>query len=355
MKKGRFPKMALAVAIVLAGLGLIVWFRWTSQSKLLSSLKRQRASAPTSRAAAAAPSVAPSGLVAQPQMGPQQIRAAIAQERAREAATWDLLFATPISFYGKVTDQNGAPVADASVEASFANTMWGNGNTKAHLKTDASGAFYTWGHGLSVVINVSKEGYYHMDHSGGSFVYSKTGGHIDPHPDPDHAAHFVLRKMGHAEPQLKVRRDYLIPKDGTPVEMSLSTGLVTRDVKDTLKVEAWTYDADHQVNSNKAYDWHCRISIPGGGLQPRTGEFAFEAPESGYQANDTISMPATAADNWRSQVSRKYFAKLASGNYARIDFTMTAENDHFFSVSSYMNPSGSRNLEAGKPDFGESP
>jgi hypothetical protein len=269
----------------------------------------------------------------------------------------DLMFFTPISFYGKVSDQNGVPVAGADVEASFADItdLMGTGrNMRDHIKTDASGGFHTWGLGLGVVIEVSKEGYYHTNHSDGNFGYS-AGTHTDRHSDSKYAAHFVLQKMGHLEPQLKVRKDFLIPKDGTPVEISLATGSVTKDVRDTLQVEAWTYDADIPVNSNKPYDWHCRISIPGGGLQPRTGEFAFEAPESGYSADDTISMSASAGEWWRSQVSRKYFVKLASGNYARMEFTMTAGGDHFFTVYSYMNPNGSRNLEGGMHDFGEEP
>ena len=40
-----------------------------------------------------------------------------------------------------------------------------------------------------------------------------------------------------------------------------------------------------------------------------------------------------------------YYVIFADGKYARIDFTMTAGGEHFFTINSYLNPSGSRHLE----------
>ena len=51
------------------------------------------------------------------------------------------------------------------------------------------------------------------------------------------------------------------------------------------------------------------------------------------------------AEKWQPQAERSYFLKLANGCYARIEFKMIAGGDHYFKIESYLNPSGSRNLE----------
>ena len=56
-------------------------------------------------------------------------------------------------------------------------------------------------------------------------------------------------------------------------------------------------------------------------------------------------MPATREADWSSRAHRAYFLKLANGNYARVSFEMVAGGDHFFQLESFLNPSGSRNLE----------
>jgi hypothetical protein len=113
-----------------------------------------------------------------------------------------------------------------------------------------------------------------------------------------------------------------------------------------LQVQSWTQNQNIPPGSNQHYDWRCVITVPGGGIQPRTGdEFDFTAPEDGYQPSDNITMSATDP-KWTDSQSREYFLQLANGEYARISFTMAAGGDHFFRITSYLNPtSGHRNLE----------
>lgn len=276
------------------------------------------------------------------------------EEVEREKEQWNSWLATPISFYGKVIDEKGSVVPAAKVNISFADRVW-QGNTKEQETTDERGGFYASGHGISIVVMASKEGYYSLKQSDGVFNYSAAAGQLDTHADPTNPAIFILRKMGKTEPLIKVEKDFRISTNGTPVEVDLATGRATKDAAQAIEVEAWTNDAGHQQNSNQPYDWRCRVSVPGGGLVQRTDEFAFEAPEDGYQTSDEIDMPATDNPQWRSQVSKNYFLKLGSGNYARVDFTMTAGGEHFFTVVSYLNPSGSPNLEAGQPKPGAAP
>jgi hypothetical protein len=269
-------------------------------------------------------------------------------ERDREKKLWDSVLATPISFYGKVIDEQNVPVPGANVDASFADQLSGQGDTNLRLQTDAAGLFHASGHGLSIIIGVSKDGYYRLRQSGGAFTYAEASGQTDAHPDPSDPAIFLLRKMGKTASLIALRHNYTIAKNGTPVEVDLKTGKAATGGQGDIEVQAWTNDQGHRVNSNEPYDWRVRIAVPGGGLVQRIGDFDFEAPADGYAESDEIDMPATATRGWSSQASKNYFLKLANGTYARLDFRMIAGGDHFFRVNSFLNPSpGDRNLEYG--------
>jgi hypothetical protein len=96
---------------------------------------------------------------------------------------------------------------------------------------------------------------------------------------------------------------------------------------------------------NQHYNWHCRISVPQGGLVERKGQFDFQAPADGYKPSDDIVMLQTA-EKWQPQAKRTYFIQLPGGKYGRLTFYMIAQGDQFFEIESYLNPTpGSRNLE----------
>lgn len=234
------------------------------------------------------------------------------------------------------------PLEQPSPSISAADSMEDK-HSEYEKTTDGAGLFSITTHGMGLVINVSKDGYYKTIQSGGSFGYTKEGGSPNPHPDPKNPAIFVLKKAGTTEPLITIHRDVRISKDGTPVQMNLTTGNTYNVTNGDIQVQAWTQDQGIPVNVNRPYDWRCQITVPGGGLQPRTGQFDFEAPADGYQDNDVLDMPASATP-WSKQMSREYFLKLANGDYARISFTMRAGGAHFFSITSYLNPQpGHRN------------
>jgi len=255
-------------------------------------------------------------------------------------------FNAPIVFYGKVEDQFGAPVPDAGIEYSVANRYFGESTRVDGGKSDEQGLFSKFGMaGAGVYVSVFKEGYYgNGSKSARSFGYGTPSG--DQPPSKEHPALFVLQKMGSTEPLIKVEAYVPIPRDGTPVEVSLRHSRV----KDTsgskhgdLRVEAWTDDT--HKDEHRRYDWRCRVSILDGGFAERTGEFAFEAPIDGYTPIFEFAMPRTTA-RWTNSVEREWFLCLADGCFARIRFKMAAGGDHFFFVESYLNPKpGSRNLE----------
>ncbi len=283
---------------------------------------------------------------------PATERQAQAEPSITESAKkeWERMFATQIVFYGKVIDEKKNPIEGANVLLSPTQTPTGENNPKLEKLTDRNGLFSIKTHGMGLVVMVSKEGYYQLKESSGDFDYvdlGSTSANIkSPHPNASDPAIFVLKKMGHPDALVNFEKSFSISKNGNPVQVDLVTSLETKDGSNIIKVEAWTFDQNiTDPNSNLPYNWSCRITVPGGGLIRKSGEFNFEAPAEGYQASDEIAMPAILGKEWRSQVPQSYFIKLGSGKYARIDFTMSAGGSHFFAINSYLNPSGSRNLE----------
>jgi len=148
-------------------------------------------------------------------------------------------FLTPIVFYGKVIDEKGNPVPSADVLTSFVNTPGpGEGHPKRTFKSDSQGCFSARGLGLGIVVQVSKAGYYTMDKSSGSFTYVNVGSPLNRHTSSSNPAIFVLRKMGQAEPLIfKDHHGEKIARDGTPIQMNLTTGYTYQVTNGDIQVE----------------------------------------------------------------------------------------------------------------------
>lgn len=320
--------LVLAVVLVVAGLWWLLRAPQpepTPQAAVAASTPPERATATATAEAQASPA---------PQTEAELLKkAATLVEKALQA---------PISFYGKVVDQNGDPVPDARVGYSALDKFMAPG-TGYRGKSDENGLFSITGiSGARLSVNVRKEGYYFIDgKSNASFAYGTgSDGHFREPPTKDNPAVFVLHKMGETEPLVRVEKNARIPKDGTPVTVNLSNGRVAPD--GNLRVEAWT--DDQNLNEQRRYNWRCRITVPGGGLVERKGQFNFEAPADGYEESVELGMPEDA-EQWTPQQQRDYFVKLPDGRFARVSFTMIAGGNHYFLLESFLNPSGSRNLE----------
>jgi hypothetical protein len=214
-------------------------------------------------------------------------------------------------------------VSNATVELGTADRPWEEGTSYERI-TDEKGFFSIIGvEGLSISVDVSKDGYYKTSRSRGQFSYAQPAANKEPLPTPDNPTVFELRKTGHFESLLQVDSFVKVPRDGTPVDISLKTGRPVAAGTGALRVEAWTNDQLDGPQEN----------------------FDFEAPANGYRPSDEISMPRTA-QRWSPQASREYFLQLVDGRYARIRFEMVAGGDNFVSINSYLNPKlGERNLE----------
>lgn len=248
----------------------------------------------------------------------------------------------PIDFYGKVIDQNSNPVNMANIHFQWNEFPTEDGMRNADIRSDTQGLFSLEGAiGLTLKVSVGKNGYYSSSMNNNFYTYGSLGG-AKFFPDSQNPVVFHLRKKGRGESLITLKRNYRIPRDGTPTAINLSSGASSTSDNGDFVVQCWTKDAGK--HSGKKYDWHCVMTIPGGGAITNDDEFAFEAPETGYKPSLEISMPADRPD-WRNDVDLKFYYLLANGCYGRMTFSMIAGGQHFCMIDSVFNPSGSRDLE----------
>lgn len=255
------------------------------------------------------------------------------------------MLATPINFYGRVVDQNGEPVPDATINYGALDKFYESGS-QYQGKSDNSGNFSINGIGGAVLrVGVRKEGYYMIDgKSTGAFAYGVgPDSSTKAAPTKDKPAIFVLQKMGITEPLIVVReRQYKVAGDGRPVEVDLATGRVVPPGKGGVTFQQWANDRIRDKHDR--FDWRFRITAPGG-LVERTDQFSFEAPREGYKNIAEISMPASLGEKWRYIVNKSYFTKTRTGRYARLSVNIYGGHDYSY-IEAFVNPnSDSRNLE----------
>ena len=255
-------------------------------------------------------------------------------------------YTSPIFFYGLVVDQNGVPVEGANIRIDVVDSLFGK-PSKVDKVSGSDGKFELIGaRGSSASVWVLKHGYYSIKPANNRFVYGGVRGDGDPsNPTAQSPAVFILRKMGETEPLVAVDRDVITPKSGQPVEISLRTGRAVGAGRGDIIVECWTNNEGLDPNKNEPYDWRMRLSVPGGGLFERVGEFNFVAPESGYQPALEVNI-SKSAEKWKGTTQGEYFIKTREGTFARLNFTMYTGGGHFVTIKSFLNPKvSSRNLE----------
>jgi hypothetical protein len=264
-------------------------------------------------------------------------------------------FRTPITFFGKVVDQNGAEVPEAAVRMETNDNPDGKPSVY-NVRTDARGLFSIHDvHGITLTVNVSKPGYYSVHNrqdgkpsSNGQFWYAMDGGSGIHQPNESKPVVFVLRQQGTPVSLVKVGNRIRMRRDGGPVALVFDSK-TPRPVHQ-MEVQCSSSDLASRAAGERKYDWKMEISVPQGGLQTRKDELDFQAPEAGYEPSETISMPANSAQ-WSNSAKRSYFVKFSDGTYARVDLTMITGDDPFLIWKSYLNPKpADRNLEAAPKD-----
>jgi hypothetical protein len=254
-------------------------------------------------------------------------------------------FLAPVVFYGKVQTQDGLSVADAKISYSLAD-RFGGGSSKATTQSDQQGFFKIIGIGLSLSVQVTKEGYFSIpdkdgrsEKSASAFDYGADFGHGIHHPDKKAPVIFTLYKPDAIEPLTQVKKQIMMPRDGTPVSVPLD--IPNRQIV----LKCWTED-DKRAPDGR-YNWKLEVSCVNGGIQRHDDDLTFVAPSDGFAQSDLIEMPRTLArPDWHDDFERSYWVKFNDGTFGSLKVRMVAGGAHFAIVRGHINPKqGSRNLE----------
>jgi hypothetical protein len=276
-------------------------------------------------------------ITAQPMLSPAERVEQIKKSLEEGKSEWR----APINFYGSVLDESNNPVVGANIHFIWTD-LSPTGNSERATTSDGYGLFSLLNTtGKNLIVSVSKSGYYPYQPSGAAFNYA--GENQNFVPDQGNPVVFRLRKKGEGANLVHLHKGFPIPKDGSPVLIDLATGNTTTASESAFKMECWTHD--NEKKEGWKFDWKCRISVPGGGLQIYDGGFPFLALEDGYVSEEIIDMPVADNPQWAEDVQRKFYIKTADGHFARMEFRMIAHGDHFCQIDSFFNPDGSRNLE----------
>jgi hypothetical protein len=262
-------------------------------------------------------------------------------ERAKALIDSQDLWRTPIEFFGKVVDENGNPVPVAQAHLTWTD-LSKQGHSEKRLQSDADGRFAlkdVQGYALSV--QVEKGGYRTSASNRSSFFYA--GQNVNFSPDPAKPVVFRLQKMIPGEPLNVVHfpgfgRLFQLKGSGETSEFDLVRGESVPVGKGHIQVSLTRRPA-----VGKQFDWSWSVTVRNGGLLESTAEFDVVAPESGYKHRHELRFPHTA-DDWQRELMQKYFLRFDDGTYGRISFRLLAHNG-VLRFESFLNPSGSRNLE----------
>ena len=263
-----------------------------------------------------------------------------------------------IVLYGKVLDQNDDPVPDAIVKYSaldidgFAK-VWDEGLSKKTISADQDGRFTIRGKGGSLNVYVSKEGYYRgTGSSSRSFTYGMPSGEV-PATDPGKPAIFRLHKKGNIEPLI-----YVPGRFKKVFDLSGKRNPAVIDLVTANRVGASGTWSNRQAvleyrqnDDSESREWELEVSVKEGGIVERTGRFDFLAPEEGYQKSIIITSENELAKGHvhaRAGTDKHFFAKFPDGTYGRFVIGLFSRDDPYFTLASWINPSGSRNLEDGE-------
>jgi carboxypeptidase family protein len=325
--------------LVLLGVAVLTWC-WFSQ-KALPETERS-----TPRAFSAAPRLGP---IASPDASPMT-SASTTNRTSVETQQRKFVnaFNSPITFFGQVVDQNGAPVVEANVQLSANDSAFGGKPSQYTLKADASGRFSISGiKGITLAVEVSKPGYHVIPPadnrvtSSGIFNYGLSSSRGKHQPDRDNPVRFLLHKAAPNESLYRLAsRDYRIAQNGSPLVISLD-----RAGTHQVVLRCWS----NRLENQERYDWRAEIVPINGGLLGR-GEMSFEAPADGYGSKDSIEMPASLPrERWDSSIERSYFLFFDDGFFGSAKVQIHSSGDQFVTWESSLNTTrGSRNLEPGQ-------
>lgn len=341
-------RRVIVFAFLLVLACFLVWWLWLRDEALVAGAKPAALTRP---AAKVAPSTAPATKAPNPTVPgtsgrKPDLNAGQLQELMNNANR-------PISFFGKVIDQDDNPVPGVKVtlQIRYMKTVGpvGIGDTFAEpsLTTGADGRFALSGAKGSLLglKALTKDGYEPSPKAfNGSYWYWRDKNPYQP--DPDHPEIFRMWKKAGAEPLIRKGISAGLQYDGTPMTFDLLSGAKTQSGGD-LRV-ALDRNPRQIVYGQRNYEWTLTIESLNGGMIESNDEQMYRAPADGYQPKLVVHMAADNPD-WTDEKSVELYLKLRGGTmYGRAELKVLVGSDRAttpFYITAFLNTRGSRNLE----------
>jgi hypothetical protein len=248
----------------------------------------------------------------------------------------DKMESKPMDIYGKVVDQNGQPVTGAKARGFVDFGI--SGSEEHDTVTDAQGQFHFLGlYGKGLGIRLQKDGYEY----GYKIPYQRPGDYL---PDSNNPVVITMWKLRGAEPMIHTILESRVPYNGTSAIFNLMTGKKSAD--GDLKITLSRFPLKIHRGRDK-YDWTVKIEPINGALIVENDQYPNWAPENGYQSSFETGMSSNSV-SWSRELSQNFYTKDKQGKYGRllIDlFTDSERPDTGITIQTWVNPSGSQNLE----------
>jgi hypothetical protein len=252
----------------------------------------------------------------------------------------------PISFFGKVVDQDGNPLPEARIQGQVIHVIValpadGGGQDQiipVETKTDANGSFQVrgmTGRGFGIA-SILKDGYEVENLRSG---WTTSPGSIE------NPVIFKMWSTNIHEQLIVGKKSFEIVPDGKPYFIDLSKGEISQTEGGDLKV--WVKRPE--PITSRRYDWSCEMDVLNGGLEPSDSNSMFLAPAEGY-AQTVFQFEQKIGSGWGDTTGpKKFYAKLRNGQiYGKISIEILAHYNNqipaMIRLSYTINPSGSRIL-----------
>lgn len=270
-------------------------------------------------------------------------------ERSLRDKTWSELYKSPINFWGKVVDENGSPIAGATIHvilyddptAGYSDRK----DTTFETTSGLNGNFSILGKlGGAISVEATLSGYrpYYdpktrEERSSVRVYYFGKPAHPKVSSTKTEPTLLILQKKNSSSNLIHIERTrQAITGKGDSLNIQLEKKGSIID----MKLRCFS-SAPHPFNYEK-YDWEAEVEIIGGSIQEVKDIRSQVAPRNGYKKVFKLKMSANAPKWSRSSPSNKqyFWVKLDRGGYAKAQIRFVTGRKHLVYAQAWINTDG---------------